>query len=147
MDMKDIYMEEDMFPKEIALYEKRDYGFLFYSERNRDSYDSNHAVIYKKNILNLQQVLTDVVQFYREKGLTPIIYQSISDSGYFEENKQVLEEGGFDSWTETQKYMLLCEDNVISPNTSIDVRKESHWKEEFGREIFEKQMNHGKLMS
>ncbi len=67
-----------------------------------------------------------------------MIYQSISDCDYFEENKQVLEECGFESWTETQKYMLLCEDNAISPDISIHVRKESVWKEEFGREIFEK---------
>ncbi len=67
MDMKDIYTEEDMFPREIALYEKRNYGLLFYSERNRDSYDSNHAVIYKKNILNLQQVLEDIVLFTEKR--------------------------------------------------------------------------------
>ncbi len=138
MNIIDIYTEEDMFPREIAQYEERDYGVLFYSERNRDSYDSNHAVIYKNRISNLKDVLVDIVLFYREKGLKPIIYQSISDNGYFEKNKPVLEEYGFELRTETQNYMILCEDNVISPNENIHIRKESVWKEEFGVEIFEK---------
>ncbi len=138
MNMNDIYSEEDMFPREIALYEKRNYGVLFYNERNRDSYDSNHAVIYKKSISDLKQVLCDVVLFYREKGLNPIIYQSILDSDYFIENKSVLEACGFESWTETQKYMVMCEDNAIPTNENVHVRKESVWKDEFGKEIFEK---------
>lgn len=138
MNMNNIYTEEDMFPREIAQCEKRNYGLLFYCEENRDSYDSNHAVIYKRSISDLQQVLDDIVLFYKKKGLKPIIYQSISDSGYFEEIKQELKECGFESWSETQKYMVLCEDNVITPNKSITVRKVSVWKDEYGTEIFEK---------
>ena len=32
MDLNKMYMEEDLFPREIALYEKRSYGLLFYNE-------------------------------------------------------------------------------------------------------------------
>ena len=80
-----IYTEEDLFPREITHYEKRDYGVLFYNEENRDSYDSNHAVIYRKKIADLDFVLKDIIDFYTDKNLTPIIYQSISDGGFFEE--------------------------------------------------------------
>lgn len=40
MNFEKMYLEEDLFPREITLYEKRDYGFLFYNEENKDSFDS-----------------------------------------------------------------------------------------------------------
>ena len=50
MNLRDGYLEEDLFPKLFTNYEERSYGILFYNEENRDSYDSNHAVIYKDRI-------------------------------------------------------------------------------------------------
>lgn len=43
--LEKIYPEEDLFPREITLWEEREYGFLFYNEDNKDSYDSNHAEV------------------------------------------------------------------------------------------------------
>lgn len=90
-------MEEDLFPREITLWEKRDYGFLFYNEENKDSYDSNHAIIFKEKIFDIKQVLDDIIGFYTEKGIRPSIYQSICDDGYFEEIKSELLNHGFQS--------------------------------------------------
>ena len=47
MNLSDCYLEEDLFPKIFTDYEERSYGILFYNEDNKDSFDSNHAVIYK----------------------------------------------------------------------------------------------------
>ncbi len=113
MDLNKIYNEEDLFPKNIALYEQRSYGLLFYNEDNKDSYDSNHAIIYKKNVSDINEMLNDIVAFYREKQIKPIIYQSIFDCGYFSSIKQELADFGFEYWEETQKYMVLSEANHI----------------------------------
>ncbi len=138
MDLRKIYTEEDLFPREIARCERRSYGLLFYCEENRDSYDSNHAVIYRRNVADIRQVLAEIVRFYSEKGIRPMLYQSISDDGYFNEIKQELTDFGFSVWEEPQNYMILSEKNTISPSPAIVVRKESLWKEEYGTEIFEK---------
>lgn len=138
MDFEKIYKEEDLFPKEITFWEEREYGFLFYNESNKDSYDSNHALIYKNRIRDLNQVLDDIVKFYTEKGINPVIYQSVSEEGYFEEIKNVLSDHGFESWSESQRYMVLSDRNTIVPNPKIIVRKVSEWQEEYGSEIFEK---------
>jgi len=53
MKLTDCYLEEDLFPKIFADYEERPYGVLFYSTNNKDSYDSNHAVIYKDKVIGL----------------------------------------------------------------------------------------------
>ena len=103
MNLRDGYLEEDLFPKLFTNYEERSYGILFYNEENRDSYDSNHAVIYKDKIDDLGNVLADVIQFYRSKNLRPIIYQSMLDDGWFEEIENDLARAGFKSWTELQQ--------------------------------------------
>jgi len=133
-----IYTEEDLFPREITNYENRDYGVLFYNEENKDSYDSNHALIYRKKITDLDFVLKDIIDFYSNKKIDPIIYQSISDDGFFEEIKTKLDSFGFETWTEEQKFMILSDKNNISPNPQITVKKLNKWKDEFGTEIFEK---------
>lgn len=138
MDLNKMYIEEDLFPREIALYEKRSYGLLFYNEENKDSYDSNHAIIFRRNVLELKQVLDDIIMFYSEKGIKPIIYQSSLDNGYFEAIKNELLEFGFESWSETQKYMVLSDENTINPNRDITVRMVCEWNNEYGTEIFEK---------
>lgn len=54
MNLKNCYIEEDLFPKIFTKFEERDYGILFYNTENKDSFDSNHAVIYRERIQNLQ---------------------------------------------------------------------------------------------
>ena len=138
MDFAKMYLEEDLFPRQITPFEERDYGILFYNDENRDSFDSNHAIIYREKISDLHAVLKDIIDFYKKKGITPNIYQSISDDGYFAEIKEVLLRFGFESWTESQRYMVLADDNKIEPNTDIDVKRIFEWKDEYGTEIFEK---------
>ncbi|BCN30980.1 GNAT family N-acetyltransferase [Anaeromicropila herbilytica] len=138
MNLEKIYNEEDLFPREITRYEKRDYGLLFYNEENKESYDSNHAIIYENQSTNLSHVLDDILEFYKGKGIKPIIYQSICDDGYFERIKSDLWDYGFESFSEIQKYMVLSAESTIIPNGEIIVQKVSEWKNEYGVEIFEK---------
>ena len=101
-----MYLEEDLFPREITCFIEKDYGILFYNDDNKDSFDSNHAIIYRNKISDLSVVLQDIIRFYKGKGITPNIYQSISDDGYFEEIQNELAQFGFESWTESQRYMI-----------------------------------------
>ena len=93
MNLKDCYIEEDLFPKIFAKFEERDYGILFYNTENKDSFDSNHAVIYRERIQNLQAVLSDIAGFYKARGSRPIIYQSMLDDNWFDEIKDELTAG------------------------------------------------------
>lgn len=138
MNLEKMYMEEDLFPREIASHETRYYGLLFYNEDNKDSFDSNHAIIFKENIADIEAVLNDIISFYKAKGIRPNIYQSIREEGFFDEIEGALKKYGFEYWTEEQKYMVLCEQNEIVPNDHIVVKKVTEWEEEFGVEIFEK---------
>lgn len=138
ISLEKMYREEDLFPREITFCEKRDYGVLFYNEKNKDSFDSNHALIYKDKISDLGEVLVEIEGFYKAKGIMPVIYQCILDEGYFENNKDVFSAHGFDIFSELQKYMVLVESNVILPNPEVSVCQVHKWNEVFGKEIFEK---------
>ena len=130
MNLEDCYIEEDLFPKIFTDYEEREYGILFFNTDNKDSYDSNHAVIYKDKIHDLQHVLSDITEFYKEKGCSPIIYQSMLDDNWFEEIKEELSAAGLKSWIEDQEYMLPSGNNRIIPNPAITVTKVSEWNDE-----------------
>lgn len=138
MNLEKMYVEEDLFPREITSYERRDYGLLFYNEENKDSFDSNHAIIFREKIHDAGMVLRDIIRFYNEKGIRPNIYQSIREEGYFEEIKGEISAHGFECWTEPQRYMVLAEKNAIVSNPEILVEKATEWEDEYGTEIFEK---------
>lgn len=138
LTLQKIFTEEDLFPREVTSFEKRDYGFLFYNEQNKDSYDSNHALIYKNKISDIKFVLKEIIDFYTKKNITPNIYESIFDDEYFEQIKNELENFGFETFTETQRYMILKEENKIKPNPEIEIKKIDKWNDEYGKEIFEK---------
>lgn len=135
MDLNRCYIEEDLFPKIFASYEEKPYGVLFYNSENKDSYDSNHAVIYRDKTHDLQAVLKDIIAFYKGKGTNAIIYQSMLDDGYFEEIKDEFHAAGFRSWSEEQKYMLPLEENKIAPNNKVCVRKMDGWEDSL-KQIF-----------
>ncbi len=133
-----MYMEEDLFPREITSYETRYYGLLFYNEENKESFDSNHAIIYRDKVHDIKVVLNEIISFYKSKGIRPSIYQSIREEGFFAEIERELVDHGFEYWIEEQKYMVLSEKNEIIPNNQIVVRRVTEWEDEYGVEIFEK---------
>lgn len=137
MNLDKIFHEEDCFPREFACYETREYGMLFFDETNKDSYDSNHAVIFKEKVSDLDAVLADVVKFYRSRGQSPIVYQAISDEGYFAKNKDIFEKHGLAVWEEEQHFMVPVEENKLVPNQEITIKRVTKWEECFAVEIFE----------
>ncbi len=138
MNIDKIFREEDLFPREFTRYEERDYGMLFYDESNKDSYDSNHAVIFKDKITDLDAVLADVEAFYRSKGQNPIIYQATDDEGYFSGHKDIFEKHEFKTWEEEIRFMVPVEENHLVTNPEISVKRVTKWEDTFALEIFEK---------
>lgn len=138
MNLEKIFREEDLFPREFVNFEAREYGILFYDEINKDSYDSNHAVIFSHKILDLDAVLADVTAFYKKKGQNPIIYQATAEKGYFAANAEVFAKHGFKTWEEELHIMVPVKENKLIPNPEITVKRVTEWEEAFATEIFEK---------
>lgn len=137
MDLLKIYREEDLFPREFTSFVERAYGLFFYNEDNKDSYDSNHAIIFKDRINDVAKTLEDITEFYQGKGIRPTIYQSITDEGYFESIREELAAHGYAVFSEENRYMVLLEECKIFLNPLIKVRKIEKWEDTFRTNIFE----------
>ena len=85
MNLRDCYIEEDLFPKIFAEFEERDYGILFYNTENKDSFDSNHAVIYRERVQNLQAVLSDIAEIDETFFPNDDIIMEMMKKDFFEE--------------------------------------------------------------
>ncbi len=135
-DLKEILKEEDLFPKNFSCVEERNYGYLFYDENNKDSYDSNHALIFKERICDISNILEDITEFYNSKQIHPCIYQSINDEKYFIEQYEAFANHGYTVWEENNDFMILCGESTIIPNCDIRIELTNKWKSEFETEIF-----------
>ena len=135
MTMHPFYQEEDLFPREFTQVIPRPWGNLYYSADNPDSYDSNHALIYRDRIDNLPAVLKEIADFYLSRGGRPIIYQSILDDGWFGEIADDLAAAGYRSWQEEQHWMLLTGDSRIT--AKADVHRVTAWADDLAIHLYE----------
>jgi GNAT superfamily N-acetyltransferase len=134
---KGIQLEEDMFPKAFTNYVEKDFGILFYNERNKDSYDSNHALIYKNKITDLGSVLNLITEFYTSRNINPNIYQAVEDEGYFKENEALFNKYGYSAWIEgPNNFMVLSAENNIESNKQLDIKLVTEWDERIATDIF-----------
>lgn len=131
-----IKAEEDLFPKIFSNFVEREYGILFFNSATKDSNDSNHGLIYKNNVTNLDIVLKDITGFYKGKGLTPLIYQATNDEGYFSENSATFSANGYDVQIYgPNHFMLLTADNIITSSNRLDIRLLSKWDERIATDL------------
>ncbi len=135
MDMTPFYREEDLFPREFTRAIRRPWGMLYFNEDNPDSYDSNHALIFRDRADDLSAVLSEIAAFYRSRGLRPILYQSILDDGWFGEIAGELARAGFHAWQEEQRWMLLTQESRITARA--DVRRVTAWTEDLAIHLYE----------
>ena len=135
MDMTAFYREEDRFPHEFTYAKERPWGTLFHNEDNPDSYDSNHALIYRSKVDDLSAVLAEITDFYLSRGIHPVIYQSILDDGWFGEIAGELASAGFRSWQEPQHWMLLTEPSAIT--AQADIRRVIAWHDDLAVHLYE----------
>jgi len=134
-DLQPFLREEDLFPREFTHAQERPWGVLYNNPENPDSYDSNHALIFRDRITDLPAVLREIADFYLSRGMRPIIYQSILDDGWFGEIAPELSNAGFRSWQEEQRWMLLTEDSAI--RAQADVRRLTAWTDDLAIHLYE----------
>ena len=134
MPMHLFCLEEDLFPREFTQVIDRPWGKLYYSVDNPDSYDSNHALIYRDQVDDLPAVLQEIADFYLSRGRKPILYQSILDDGWFGEIADELAAAGYRSWQEAQHWMLLTGESRIT--ATAQVRRVTAWSEALAEHLY-----------
>jgi len=118
-----ILREECEFPKLFASYEEKEYGILFFNEDDRDSHDSNHAILFPEQIENLSDVLSDITNFYLQKSIAPRIYQPYAPD-YFTAHAAELKNAGYTvTMYGNSKFMLLSEENTIQQPARLQIQR------------------------
>lgn len=134
--IKIIKLEEDMFPKTFTNFIEEDFGILFYNEQNKNSYDSNHALIYKNKVTDLDSILNFITEFYINKNINPSIYQAVEDEGYFKENEDIFKKHGYSIWIEgPNNFMTLTAENNIKSSNKLDIKLITEWDERIATDI------------
>lgn len=75
IDIDHIKQCEIDFPKDFANTVNTYYGKLFYNTDNRESHDSNHAVIFDLDA-DIDEILSDIISFYEKLIISPRIYSA-----------------------------------------------------------------------
>ncbi len=127
--------EEYEFPKLFTHFRETEYGILFYNEQNKESHDSNHAVIYPGHVDNLTSVLKEIAAFYNKKSIVPAIYHPFVE-GYFMMNEKTFAEQGFKiTYEKNHRVSVLSEKSQIIPNSSLDIHKLTQWDRRIADDI------------
>lgn len=136
MEIKDnIIKAEREAPKAFASYIEKDYGIIFFNEDNKQSHDSNHAVLYADKITDIEYTLLDIRDFYLSKGITPRIYRPFI-TGYFENHRKAFEKAGYKiEIYGVNRYMLLMKENNIKTNKNLVIKQLLEWDERIADDI------------
>ena len=137
MDIRhNILNEEQYFPEMFASFEEREYGVLYYNEKNKESHDSNHAVLHPEKILDFEKTIIDIKKFYKSKHIVPIIYQPFS-RGYFSGYRRALEANGYEIRHDGLcGFMVLAEPNTIKAQRSLDITRLTAWDERIASDVY-----------
>jgi len=131
-----IEIEEDLFPKTFTNFIEKDYGILFYNEKNKDSFDSNHALIYKDKIIDLVETLNEISEFYLSKDIKPSIYQATGDLDYFNQNSEIFLSCGYKVWShDTLDFMVLKNKNKIVKSNELEIKILNKWDDRIATDI------------
>ena len=118
-----ILKEECEFPKLFASCSEKAYGLLFFNENNKDSHDSNHAILFPDKIVNIRDVLSDITKFYLKKSITPRIYQPYV-RGYLTKHMREFKNSGYEiEMYGESKFMLLSDENKINSSARLEIKR------------------------
>lgn len=103
---------ELQFAKRFTNCTPKDYGLIYWNEGNKDSWDSNHAVI--SDFIGVGSSIKEITSFYKAKGITPRLYPA------FKENEldmltPLLEANEFVIQPQVNQFFLHEKDSAIKP--------------------------------
>lgn len=108
------------FPQRFTNMTPKNYGMLFWNEGNKNSHDSNHAVITEH--LGPEASVRDIEFFYKTKGIRPRIYQSYK-SHELEKLRPALENHGFTIETTAGQFFLHDHDSTLTAVGELHIER------------------------
>lgn len=108
------------YPQRFTSMTAKDYGMLFWNEGNKQSCESNHAVI--TDFIGVESSLRDIEFFYKGKGINPCLYPSFQ-AGEQEKLALALEHHGFSVIPRPDRFFLHDRDSQLSPVPELRIER------------------------
>ncbi len=111
---------ELLYPQRIANMIQKDYGLIFYNEGNKNSQESNHAVI--KDHIGIASSIRDIESFYKSKGTKPCLFSALMPD---ELTKIIpaLEEHDFQIQIMEEEYLLHDHEGSLTLASDLSIRR------------------------
>lgn len=120
MILRDLISLSDVFaPAAYADMQRTDWGVLFWDDNNPTKHDINHACILNEE--KFSDALSEIREFYADKGLTPRVYLCRNQQ---ETQKETLAANGYKLYGDWGfRHLLLTEQNRIPETHQLEIRE------------------------
>jgi predicted GNAT family acetyltransferase len=108
------------YPERFASMSQKDYGLIFWNEGNKNSMESNHAVI--SDFIGIESSLRDIESFYKAKGIAPRIFSSLQ-SNELDKVSVPLEKHGFKVEIKDHEYFLHDHESSVKPADDLQIHR------------------------
>lgn len=108
------------FPQRFTNMVQRNYGFIFFNEGNKRSYDSNHAVI--TDLIGVESSVRDVESFYKSKGINPRIYNGYIP-GELDKLRPSFANNGFTLEIMPDKFFVHNSSSMLKPIAGLRIQR------------------------
>lgn len=108
------------FPQRFTNMVQRNYGLIYFNEGNKNSFDSNHAVI--TDLIGVESSVRDIESFYKSKGINPRIY-SAYQPGEMEKLKQSLENHEYSIVMRPDKFFVHDHESALKPVPGLRIQR------------------------
>ncbi|MCB5270990.1 MAG: GNAT family N-acetyltransferase [Candidatus Cloacimonetes bacterium] len=114
---------ELLYPQRFASMQQKDYGLIFFNEGNKNSQESNHAVI--KDFIGIESSIRDIESFYKAKGINPCIFSAL-DPDELTKLSPSLENHGFNIQIMQEEYLLHDHEGSLRSASELIIQRVRH---------------------
>ncbi|MDP2173142.1 MAG: GNAT family N-acetyltransferase [Candidatus Cloacimonadaceae bacterium] len=103
---------ELQFAKRFTNCVPKDFGLIYWNEGNKESHDSNHAII--SDFIGVGSSIKEILSFYKAKGINPRLYPAFKENE-LEVLTPLLETNSFTIEQHGNQFFLHEKDSSITP--------------------------------
>jgi len=119
-DVNRLIDTEVNFSKRFTNVTPKPYGLVYWNEANKDSHDSNHAII--TDFVGVESSLKDIETFFKAKGIQPWLYPSFKEKE-LERLGPALQNHNFVINNHPHQFYLHNKDSLIEAQSNIHIER------------------------
>jgi hypothetical protein len=108
------------FPQRFTNMVQKNYGLIYFNEGNKNSWDSNHAVI--TDLIGVESSVRDIESFYKSKGINPRVFCSYQQ-GELDKLRPSLENHEYTIEMRPDKFFVHDHESALKPVPGMRIQR------------------------